>query len=110
MDIKNILIDKISPSPINPRKSFDGAACPDEKSGDVININDAYKMKSMIPFLTNKLTTMASNESSNRQSKPIWTNGRKKIHCSPPNMRMRRKALMNAVVISWVKPGSVVTP
>ena len=47
MDIKNILIDKISPSPINPRKSFDGAACPDEKSGD------AYKMKSMIPFLTN---------------------------------------------------------
>ena len=36
MDIKNILIDKISPSPINPRKSFDGAACPDEKSGDVI--------------------------------------------------------------------------
>ncbi len=53
MDIKNILIDKISPSPINPRKSFDGAACPGEKSGDVININDAYKMKSMIPFLTN---------------------------------------------------------
>ena len=52
MDIKNILINKISPSPINPRKSFDGAACPDEKSGDVININDAYKMKSMIPFLT----------------------------------------------------------
>ena len=44
MDIKNILINKISPSPINPRKSFDGAACPDEKSGDVININDAYKM------------------------------------------------------------------
>lgn len=44
MDIKNILIDKISPSPINPRKSFDGAACPDEKSGDVININDAYKI------------------------------------------------------------------
>ena len=53
MDIKNILINKISPSPINPRKSFDGAACPDEKSGNVININDAYKMKSMIPFLTN---------------------------------------------------------
>ena len=53
MDIKNILINKISPSPINPRKSFDGAACPDEKSGNVININDAYKMISMIPFLTN---------------------------------------------------------
>ena len=45
MDIKNILINKISPSPINPRKSFDGATCPDEKSGDVININDAYKIE-----------------------------------------------------------------
>ena len=53
MDIKNILIDKINPSPINPENSFDGAACPDEKSGDVININDAYQMTSMIPFLTN---------------------------------------------------------
>lgn len=62
MDIKNILIDKISPSPINPRKSFDGAACPDEKSGDVININDAYKMKAWFHF-DKQLTTMASNES-----------------------------------------------
>ena len=53
MDIKNILIDKISPSPINPINWFVGAACPVEKSGVVININDAYKMKSMIPFLTN---------------------------------------------------------
>ena len=63
MDIKNILIDKINPSPINPENSFDGAACPDEKSGDVININDAYQMKSMIPFFDKQLTTMASNES-----------------------------------------------
>lgn len=47
MDIKNILINKISPSPINPRKSFDGAACPDEKSGDVININDEYGKQRM---------------------------------------------------------------
>lgn len=54
---------------------------------------------------------MASNESFKQAIKAyLDKNGRKKIHCSPPNMRMRRKALMNAVVISWVKPGSVVTP
>ena len=30
---------------------------------------------------------------SNRQSKPIWTNGRKKIHCSPPKYANEKKSI-----------------
>lgn len=53
---------------------------------------------------------MAKNDSFKQAIKAYLDKRGKKIHCSPPNMRMRRKVLMNAVVISWVKPGSVVTP
>lgn len=70
MDVKNILIDKISPSPMNPRKTFDEAALEelaaniakqgllqpvtvrptseapylDEESGEVVNVNDTYEI------------------------------------------------------------------
>lgn len=70
MNVKNILIDKISPSPMNPRKTFDEAALEelaaniekqgllqpitvrptseapylDEESGEVVNIDDTYEI------------------------------------------------------------------
>lgn len=70
MNVKNILIDKISPSLMNPRKTFDEAALEelaaniakqgllqpitvrptseapylDEESGEVINVDDTYEI------------------------------------------------------------------
>lgn len=53
---------------------------------------------------------MASNESFKQAIKAYLDKRAEEDSLFAPNMRMRRKVLMNAVVISWVRPGSVVTP